>query len=448
MGFRPCLRCRPELAPGLAQIDATSRVARAAAARIAEGALNEHSLDVLAQEFSITARQLRRVVEKEVGASPIALAQTHRLLLAKRLLTDTSLSMTKVAFASGFQSVRRFDALFQQRYRLAPSRLRKRATDKNDSASNATASAENDAIVLTLGYRPPFAWKELLAFLAARATPGVEFVEGDAYTRTLRLDSHAGWVRVQPTAQTRNKAQRIADRRALRVEISAQLTPVLMPLLAKLRHFFDLDANPFGIDAHLVSNGLSAHVNACGGLRVPGSVDGFELALRAVLGQQVSVKGATTLAGRFAMVYGDAIETPFRKLSRTAPRAERVAGASLAELSGLGITRARAECVLALAKAVAAGALVLEPGSDVTKVVPQLLALPGVGEWTAQYIAMRALRWPDGFPASDLWLRRAAGSASAAKLIRLAEAWRPWRAYAAMHLWQGIGAGRVVSMPE
>ncbi len=317
--------------------------------------------------------------------------------------------------------------------------------------------------MLTLDYRTPFAWDALLGFLADRATPGVELVEHGAYSRTVEIGESAGWVRVQPTATkptatmpTATKptaahsasAQRLINRHALHVEISASLTPVVGPLAAALRDLFDLDAAPFAIEATLAKHGLAAHVSAIAGLRVPGAMDGFELALRAILGQQVSVKGATTLAGRFAQQFGQRIETDDERLRHGAPSATRIADADIAQLRALGVTSRRAESIRALARAVAGSDLLLGPGADVDKVIPQLLSLPGIGEWTAQYVAMRALRWPDGFPASDLWLRRAAGNVSAAELTRFAERWRPWRAYAAMHLWRGIGAGRVVSVTE
>lgn len=429
-GFRPCLRCRPELAPGQASVDATARLANAATARIAEGALNGRSVDDLAAEFAITGRQLRRVIEQQTGVSPIELAQTHRLLLAKRLLTDTALPMTQVAFASGFQSVRRFDALFQERYRLAPSTMRRRVAGKR--------AGDTETITLTLGYRAPLAWDALLQFFAGRATPGVEFVDGNIYGRTVTIGDVSGWVRVQPAEDPRKDVQRIADKRSLKVEIPATLTPVLMPLLAKLRALFDLDADPSVIEAALASSGLEEHVRARPGLRVPGALDGFDLALRAVLGQQVSVKGATTLAGRFAEKFGDRIETPDPRLRVGAPIASRVAEASIAELRALGVTGARATTIQALAVAMASGALRIEPGVDVANTIAQLVALPGIGDWTAQYVAMRALRWPDGFPASDLWLRRAAGGMTAAKLEKESAKWQPWRAYAAMHLWHSI----------
>jgi len=411
-------------------VDATARVANAATARIAEGALNGRTVDELAAEFSITGRQLRRVIEQQTGVSPIQLAQTHRLLLAKRLLTDTALPMTQIAFASGFQSVRRFDALFQERYRLAPSTMRRRAAGK--------AAGDDETISLTLGYRPPLAWDSMLQFFSARATPGVEYVDGNVYGRTVSIDGVSGWVRVRPAEHSRKAVQKLADKRALKVDIPTSLAPVLMPLLARLRALFDLDVDPVVIEDALAASGLEEIVRARPGLRVPGAMDGFEIALRAVLGQQVSVKGATTLAGRFAEQFGERLATPDPRLRFSTPLAMRVAAASVEQLRALGVTGARAKSIHALASAVASGALRIEPGVDVARTVAQLVALPGIGNWTAQYVAMRALRWPDGFPASDLWLRRAVGGLTAARLEKESARWQPWRAYAAMHLWHSV----------
>ncbi|MEO7359955.1 MAG: AlkA N-terminal domain-containing protein [Gemmatimonadaceae bacterium] len=430
-GFRPCLRCRPELAPGNASMDASARVANAAVARIAAGALNGRSVDELAAEFAITGRQLRRVIEQQTGVSPIELAQTHRLLLAKRLLTDTALSMTRVAYASGFQSVRRFDALFQERYRMPPSALRRRAREEQ--------TADVESISLTLGYREPLDWSALLSFFAARATPGVEYVDGEVYARTISIGDVHGWIRARPAEDKKRAVQKILNRRALHVEISASLTTVLMPLLARLRALFDLDADPAVIEDALAASGLEKEVRARPGLRVPGAVDGFDLALRAVLGQQVSVKGATTLAGRFAEKFGPPIATPDERLRFGVPVASSIAVATVDNLRALGVTGARATTIHALANEVATGRLKIEPSVDVSLVIAQLLALPGIGDWTAQYVAMRALRWPDGFPASDLWLRRAVGDLTAAKLEKESTKWQPWRAYAAMHLWHSLG---------
>jgi AraC family transcriptional regulator, regulatory protein of adaptative response / DNA-3-methyladenine glycosylase II len=452
-GFRPCLRCRPELAPGLAAVDAVPRLAQAAALRIAAGALNERGVDDLAAELGVSARQLRRALVRELGVSPVELAQTHRLLLAKRLLTDTPLPIARVAFASGFGSVRRFNTLFRARYRLNPGALRPRApggaraADRTTIARHApdgrTSPGEGShgaVVTLTLAYRPPLAWEALLAFLAARATPGVEAVEGEWYGRTLRVDGHAGVVFVDraPRRGARGTARPVD---ALRVRLSASLLPALMPLLARLRHLFDLDADPVAVEAHLARVGLAALVCRTPGLRVPGAVDGFDLALRAVLGQQVSVRAATTLAGRVAAAFGERLDTGHPALTHLAATAERVADATVPQLAALGLTQARAHSILTLARAVAAGALRLGPGEDVAATTRRLTALPGIGEWTAQYVAMRALRWPDAFPAADLALRRAWNGASPAELARAATPWRPWRAYAAVHLWAAQAGG-------
>src|SRR5918999_1405488 len=336
-GFRPCLRCRPELAPGHSSVDAVGRLASAAAARIGEGALNGGDVESLARELGVGSRHLRRVLEREVGVTPVELAQTQRLLLAKRLLTDSDLPVTEVAHASGFQSLRRFNALFRARYRLNPTGLRRAHRNGNDrpTGKDGTAERENDGVVsLTLAYRPPFAWPPLLRFLAARATPGVERVEGDRYLRTIAIAEHRGWLGIT----------HVRSGEALNVEVSGSLIPVLMPVLARLRHLFDLDANPSDIDGHLSREGLAPLVRRTRGLRVPGAVDGFELAVRAILGQQVSVRGATTLAGRFAAALGDALsgEAPVRRLT---PTAERVTDASVDEIAAIGLPRARAASI-------------------------------------------------------------------------------------------------------
>jgi AraC family transcriptional regulator of adaptative response / DNA-3-methyladenine glycosylase II len=416
-GFRPCLRCRPELAPGNAPVDATGRVARAAAARIEAGALDDGGrLDALADELGLSTRQLRRAVRKELGVSPVELAQTHRLLLAKQLLTETRLPMIEVAFASGFASVRRFNALFRSHYRLTPSQVRR---------AKGPGPVE-ESLRLRLAYRPPLAWAELLRFLAGRALAGIEWVTDSCYARTVALGKHRGWLRVEA----------VDGRHVLAVELAPSLVPVLAPLLARLRHLFDLSARPDVIVSHLGADAaIGPAVRRCPGLRVPGAFHGFELAARAVLGQQVSVRAATTIAGRLVAAFGDPIATPFPELTRLSPSAGRLARADVGELAALGLPRRRAETLRALAAAAAAGQLPLDPGPEPEDVIDRLRRLPGVGEWTAQYVAMRAARWPDAFPHDDLGLRRGTGEASARRLRQRAEAWRPWRAYAAMHLW-------------
>ena len=415
--FRPCLRCRPELAPGHAPVDAVGRTARLAAVRIGMGAMNdEGGVEKLAEEMGVCSRHIRRALRQELGVSPVELAQTHRLLLAKQLLTETALPIIDVAFASGFASVRRFNDLFRARYRLTPGGLRK---------TNGKG-ALGESIRLTLAYRPPLAWEAMLHFLKGRAVQGVEAVVGRSYLRTVRLGELRGWVKVEPAV----------GRPALKVELPMSLAGALPRLLAGLRNLFDLDARPDVIASHLGRDDhLSEGVLGEPGLRVPGAFDGFELAVRAVLGQQVSVRAATTLAGRFAEAFGESVETPFPALTRLGPSPSRVADARLDELTGPGLVGARAESVRALARAVCDKTVSLEPGHDPEASLDRLMAIPGIGPWTAHYIAMRGLRWPDAFPHGDLGLRKALAGRTPREVLELAEAWRPWRAYAAMHLW-------------
>ncbi len=430
-GFRPCLRCRPELAPGLARIDAVPRIAQTAARRIAAGALNGHDVDALAATLGVSGRQLRRAMQQELGVSPIELAQTHRLLLAKQLLTDTGLPISQVAYASGFQSLRRFNSLFLDRYRLNPSAMRKsRAARRADAA----ADGRPDAVLLALTYRPPLDWKAMLAFLAARSAPATECVEDGVYARTLTIDGHSGVIRVTQPTPTDDR-QHLGNP-VLHLEVGASLLPVLLAVTARVRRLFDLDAEPDRIASHLTEAGFGPIRGEARGLRVPGAADSFELAIRAILGQQVSVKGASTLMSRFTERYGEAIATDHPRLTHLPPSAAGVAAASPQHIAAIGIPGARAQTIHHLARQVASKSLVIEPDADVRLLTRQLLEVPGIGPWTAEYIMMRAVHWPDAFPASDLVLRRAAGNLSPAKLIRAAEDWRPWRAYAAMHLWR------------
>jgi AraC family transcriptional regulator, regulatory protein of adaptative response / DNA-3-methyladenine glycosylase II len=419
-GFRPCLRCRPELAPGHAPIDSVKRVARAAVTRIEAGALNEGGVEALATEFGISSRQLHRVIETEYGVNPLALAQTRRLLLAKQLLTDTSLRVVDVAFASGFSSVRQFNRMFQQSYRLNPMALRKRPS-----------AEQSKGIVLKLGYRPPLAWRPLIHFLAGRASASTEFIDGDRYVRTVRISNHLGWIAAEPVRHN-----------LLRVEVASTLMSVLPELLAKLRRLFDLDANPTVIDDYLVGQKkLTPHVRRTVGLRVPGTLSGFELALRAVLGQQITVKAATTVFGRFVDTFGAQVETPFAGINRVAPTAADIANATLEQLIARGLTSKRAATIGALARAVADKQIILDPPVDFLAAREALQSLPGIGPWTAEYIAMRALGDPDAFPHSDLGLMHALKIDKPARLLALAEKWRPWRSYAALHLWHSLGQG-------
>jgi len=423
-GFRPCLRCRPELAPGAALIDSANRIASSAAHRIEAGALNEAGIDDLAAEFGVSSRQLRRVVKRELGVTPTELAQTQRLLLAKRLLTDSSLPAIEIAFASGFSSVRQFNSLFRERYGLSPTALRR----------SRNSQTGEEALTIKLSFRPPMAWTTLLKFLADRAIPGVESVEADRYWRAVKIGQsngqsngpYKGWIIVE----------RAENENTLRVEVSLSLARALPSLLARIKNLFDLDAHPQLIEARLGSHErLREMVDRRPGLRLPGAFDGFEMAMRAVLGQQISVAAARTIAGRITAAFGEPIETPNPNLNRVSVSAALLAQAGGADLTRFGLTGKRAECLIALARAVAGGEVKLEPGVDVAATIERLKQLPGIGDWTAHYIAMRALRWPDAFPHSDLGLRKALGESSPKRILEIAENWRPWRAYALMHLW-------------
>ena len=420
--FRPCLRCRPELAPGNAPVDNARRIASLLVHRIDEGMLDQPSdgrwMERVAKQFGWSSRQIRRIVQRELGVSPMELLQTRRLLLAKQLLTETALSISEIAHASGYSSLRRFNDAFSARYRMPPTRFRKDAREGS--------SESGESFSLQLAYRPPFDWSSLLEFLRARQTRGVELVTEDAYLRTVALGAHAGWVEV------RNDS----DRRALLVTLPHALTPVLPALLGRLRNLFDLSARPDVIAGALGrSAALRDAVSTSPGLRVPGAFDGFELAMRAILGQQVTVKAATTLAGRVAEKYGKPIRTPYDGLDRLAPSAARIAKLRERDLTAMGILPARALSIIALAKAMESG-LALEPGADPDSTMERLVALPGIGPWTASYVAMRALRWADAFPKEDIVIRKQLGGVTANEAERMSESFRPWRSYATMHLWR------------
>jgi len=412
-GFRPCLRCRPELAPGFATVDANRRLAQSAARLIDDGKLQEASLEDLASHLAVTDRHLRRVFQQEFGVSPVEYAQTQRLLLAKRLLTDTDMTVLDVALASGFQSLRRFNDLFRKRYRMTPGELRKSRGAKSPS----------DRLVFDLAYRPPYDWPATLAFLAKRAITGVEIVDDKRYRRTMRAGKHSGWIEVVPAPK----------RAALRVTVSASLATALPSVLSRVKALFDLACNPTEI-----SEALGPLAKANPGLRLPGAVDGFEIAVRAILGQQVTVKAAITIAGRFTKAFGDRCETPFEGLDGLFPKPEAIADLTQDDVAKHGIIATRARAIIALARALEDGDLSLEPTAEIDATVTALEKIPGIGPWTAQYIAMRALAWPDAFPHPDVAVLKAMRHDKPRDALANAEAWRPWRAYAVLHLWKSL----------
>ncbi len=416
-GFRPCLRCRPEAAPGTPAWLGTSAVVRRALRLIQDGALDELSVDELAAKTGIGPRHLHRLFIQHVGASPLAVAQTRRLHFAKRLLDETRLPITEIALASGFGSLRRFNDAFQKTYRRAPRDLRRKKHDKDSNGG--------DEVVMKLAYRPPYDWPQVRDFLATRAIPGIERVDDRGYARTFATDHGHALVSVRP----------LPGANALELRVSGAAPANLFRISAAARRMFDLAADPVRIAAAFRSDPLLAPLaKQRPGLRIPGAWDPFECAVRAVLGQQVSVAAARTLAARLVQRTGRSIDGS-DGLTHLFPSPAALAAANL---DGLGITGARIAALHTLAQATADGSL--DFSDSVDDVVQSIAALPGFGEWTAQYIALRALGEPDAFPTGDLVLRRlAAGNEpplTTRALQQRAESWRPWRGYAVMHLWK------------
>lgn len=415
-GYRPCLRCRPELAPGNASGDLRRRIAASAAALMKDGLQEGAGVEILATRLGVTATQLCKVFRDEFGASPVEYRRTHRMLLAKRLLTDTTLSVAGIASVAGIHGPRRLEALYRERYRLRPSLLRQ----------NPGRPGSGDAIWLEMSYRPPYDWPALAAFLAARSIDGVETANETAYRRIVRFagagGARAGWIEVRPDCR----------RAALRMRIAPSLQEAIPAVLAAAGRMFDLECHPA-----LVAGALGPLSVRRPGLRVPGCFDGFEIAVRAVLGQQISVAAARTLAGRISAAFGMAVESPFAAVRVAFPAAGALAAAGPKKLARLGVLPTRARTIVDLAHATVRGELLLDPGADVESTLSRLRRIAGIGEWTAQYIAMRALAWSDAFPHTDLGVMKALGESSPKRVLEIGEAWRPWRAYAVMHLWMG-----------
>ena len=434
-GFRPCLRCRPELAPHSVvwSIQDASYILAHQAARLLDApeswADSAPSIDQLALKLGISERHLRRIFEAQFGVSPLQYLQTRRLHTAKQLLADTALPITQVALMSGFASVRRFNAAFVGHYKLNPTQLRRAAPQAEGSGQGTT---------VRLGYRPPYDVQAMLAFMGKRSIHTIEFIAsslGDTCARrTFGIEvagkQHTGWLQM-----------RFDEARSqLVLAVSDSLRDVLPVVIRRVRAAFDLDADPQAINAV-----LHDAFPAGDGLRVPGALDGFELAVRAVLGQQITVAASRTLAQRLVDRLGEPIVTPWPALCRLFPSAAVLAETSGDTLGQLGIVRQRQMAIVSLARAVAGGGLQLHGGADVQATVEALKALPGIGDWTAQYIAMRALRWPNAFPAGDVALHKALGVQGLQGPARLAEtasvAWQPWRSYAVIRVWSGAWHG-------
>ena len=433
-GFRPCLRCRPELAPSSMRWsiqDASAMLARQAVRLLDEPDAWRDGVPVLAQlavRMGVTDRHVRRIFEAEFGFSPVQYLQTRRLLTAKQLLADTDLPITQVALISGYASVRRFNAAFSGHYGLNPTQLRRQGTEH-----------AGDGVSVKLGFRPPYDVQAMLAFFRKRQIDGVEFIptvrpgepERLSMARSFAVESagrqFSGWLAVEF----------LPDRHQVLLRVSDSLRAALPLVIRRVRAWLDLDADPRSINAV-----LHARFPRGDGLRVPGSMSGHEIAVRAVLGQQITVAAARTLAQRLVDRFGAPVATPWPEVTRLFPTPAALAAGSGDALGQLGIVKQRQNAIIALSQAVADKQLELHPGADVPSTIAALKDLPGIGEWTAQYIAMRALRWPDAFPAGDVALHKALDVIAAKNPSREAEAasqaWKPWRSYAVIRAWSEL----------
>ena len=416
-GYRPCLRCRPEAAPGTPLTRARSELVGAALRMIDAGALDEDSVAKLARRIGVGERHLRRLFVAELGAGPLEIAATRRLLFAKKLLTETALPVTRIAHAAGYASLRRFNAAFVAGYGRAPRALR-----------HEQAPPPHNALMLRLPYRAPYDFSALLAFFARRAISGIEMVDARSYTRRFALDGSVGTLRITQAP----------GEHALMLAIEGADAARLQTLCARVRRLFDLDADIAAINAHLRGDArLRPLVRRHPGQRLPGGWDGFEIAVRAVLGQQISVAAARTIAARLVERFGEPAALPNGESVRLFPTAQTLAYANLMRI---GLPRTRAAALNAIARAVSDGVVDFRPEQSLDDFVAAWVELPGIGAWTAHYIALRALSHPDAFPAADLVLRKELGDhdmlLSAREVESLAESWRPWRAYAVMHVWR------------
>lgn len=422
-GYRSCLRCRPETAPGTPAWSGTAASVTRAMRLIEDGALDHDTVEALGARVGLGARQLRRLFLTHIGATPQVVAANRRLLAAKQLISETDMAMADIAYAAGYQSLRRFNDAVKASYGVAPTTLRR----------GATRASTKDAIHLRLGLRPPFNWERLLSYLETRAMPGVEDITDTVYRRSFRLERARGVI----TAR-RGKRDNTLDV-AIRIEAAeaSKSSAPIRQIATQVRRIFDLDADPAAIAANFSTDPvLAIRLKRLGGIRVPGAFDGFELGVRTIIGQQVSVKGATTLAGRVVKKCGEIMPSPDGAITHYFPTPRALRDANL---DGLGLTGGRIRTLHAFARAVDEGEVNFLPGQSLEEKIAEFCAVPGIGPWTAHYMALRAVGEPDAFPAADLGLRKAvsegAAMISTAALEAHAESWRPWRGYAALLLW-------------
>lgn len=426
-GFRPCLRCRPECAPGSPAWTGTSATVRRGLRLIAGGALDQGDVDGLADRLGVTGRHLRRLFATHIGASPLAVAHTQRLHFAKRLIDETTLPLGSISSAAGFGSVRRFNDAFKKTYGRSPRELR-------NAGSKSQASERRATLSVRLAYRQPFDWHALLDFFRPRLTPGVEAIDGSHYIRALKLHGTEFIIDVTEGDSAGY----------LLLTLRGADTQSIFETVQRAREVFDLDAPIADVESALCADPLLKQLlKGRRGIRVPGAWDGFELTIRAILGQQISVKAATTIAGRIALRYGEALQSAAASESAPGigflfPTPERL---MRARFNNIGLVTSRAETLRRVSAAVVNGELTFDAAIDPQRFCEKLKSIKGIGDWTAQYVMMRTLKNPDAFPASDLGLLKAFDHTRAttpAELARRAEHWQPWRAYAAMLLWSRL----------
>ncbi|WP_033416885.1 DNA-3-methyladenine glycosylase 2 family protein [Hahella ganghwensis] len=428
-GYRPCLRCRPELAPGLAPLDSGNTLAQTAKEMIDKGALQEHSTNQLAARLGISDRYLRKIFNTAFGVSPLEYNHSRRLLLARHLLLDSGLSISDIALAAGFNSIRRFNSAFKETYRQAPSAFKRQPGKHGNHVE--------ESIYLELAYRAPFAWEAFRDFLKPRLITGVENVDEHSYRRTLRfIDGNGtilqGWLEIR----------HLPKKTRFGITLSLSLLPQLSWLKNRIHHFLDLSNNP--LETATFFQEKSETVEEWEeGLRVPGCFSGFETGVRAILGQQITVAAAIKKLGQFTEAFGTPIDTPFPELNRAFPAPSDIPDISIDQIASLGIIRQRAQAIRLLAEKNFEDSMLLEPGLHTDTQIQQLLEIKGIGEWTAQYIAMRGLGWTDAFPAGDVGVLKALSQRHGREIKTpeaktMSDQWRPWRSYMTMYLWRQL----------
>lgn len=417
-GFRPCLRCKPERAPHAYHSKNLSDLVVRGTQKIEQALDRDWNLEDLAQSLKVSSRHLRRCFVEDLGVTPTQFLRSVRLLRAKQLLSDTHLSITQVAYASGFKSIRTFNETIKRHYHLKPSAIRKQQKSK--------AFSEN-IIQLKCGFRPPYDWDALLSYFKGRSNNGAELVKDGVYYRTVALKKYEGWLSV-----ALNKKDQHLD-----ISISYSLHQIVNEVLAKIQRQFDVHANPMLINEVLEKSPLlQKSISENPGLRSPGSFDAFEMLTRVILGQLISVKAATTLMQRFVETYGQPIKTPIPELQKIAPTAERIATVDRDELAKIGIQRKKAQTIIDCAQLLLSGELDFSLGADQEQLKKTLMNISGIGPWTVEYMLMRGLSWPDAFPSTDLGVQKALGTKNKKEIEQMGAAWSPFRAYATQHLWK------------